>query len=103
MAAGAVCQARSVVFSRVKSAVRHGMIAYHGRGQRMDEVVVRPRAAISAEERARRKAAIDYARGSVRLEGFVLNAAAEELNRRYIDDEITSAEHSAAIRSNLAL
>ena len=26
---------------------------------------------ISAEESARRKAAIDYARGSVRLEGFV--------------------------------
>ncbi len=52
---------------------------------------------------ARRKAAIDYARGSVRLEGFVVSASVEELNRRYIDGEMTSAEHSAAIRRNLAL
>jgi hypothetical protein len=57
---------------------------------------VRPR--ITAEERARRKAAIDYARGSVRLEGFMLDEAIETLNRRYINGEITSAEHSAAIR-----
>jgi hypothetical protein len=62
---------------------------------------IRPR--ISAKERARRKAAIDYARGSVRLEGFVLNAAVEDLNRRYLDGEITSVEHSAAIRRNFAL
>jgi hypothetical protein len=55
------------------------------------------------EERARRTAAIDYARGSMRLEGFVLNKDVEVLNRRYIDGAITSAEHSAAIRrkSNL--
>jgi hypothetical protein len=59
--------------------------------------------AISTEDRANRKAAIDYARGSVRLEGFVLNAAVEELNRRYIEGEISSAEHSTAIRGNLAL
>jgi ferric-dicitrate binding protein FerR (iron transport regulator) len=65
--------------------------------------VVFREARLTEEERARRKAAIDYARGSVRLEGFVLNDAAEELNRRYIDGEITSAEHSAAIRANLAL
>lgn len=65
--------------------------------------VVFREARLTEEERARRKAAIDYARGSVRLEGFVLNDAAEELNRRYIDGEITSAEHSAAIRANFAL
>ena len=69
----------------------------------MDDVIVTSRVTITGEERARRKAAIDYARGSVRLEGFVLNAAAEELNRRYIDGEMTSTEHSAAIRANLAL
>ena len=67
----------------------------------MDVMTPKPR--ISEQERTRRKAAIDYARGSVRLEGFVLNEAAEELSRRYIDGEITSAEHSAAIRNNLAL
>lgn len=58
---------------------------------------MRPPTRIDAEERARRKAAIDYARGSMRHEGFVFDAAVEELNRRYIDGEITSAEHSAAL------
>lgn len=58
---------------------------------------------IGAEERARRKAAIDYARGSMRLEGFVLDAATEEMNRRYISGEITSTEHSDAIRASLGL
>jgi hypothetical protein len=56
---------------------------------------------ISPEERARRKAAIDYARVSMRLEGFILDEATEELNRRYIDGEMTSAEHSAAIRASV--
>lgn len=58
---------------------------------------------ISAEERARRKAAIDYARTTVRLEGFVQSDFAEELNRRYIDGEITSAEHSATILAHYSL
>jgi hypothetical protein len=58
---------------------------------------------ISPEERARRKAAIDYARASVRLEGFVQGEFAEALNRRYIDGEITSEEHSAAIRAHHGL
>ena len=52
---------------------------------------------ISAEERARRQEAIDYARGSMRLEGFVSSAFAEDLNRRYIDGEITRAELTAAL------
>lgn len=63
----------------------------------MDDVVVRSRAKISAGERARRKAAIDHARGSVRLEGFVVSPAVEEMNRRYVDGEITRAELTAAI------
>jgi hypothetical protein len=62
---------------------------------------VRPR--ITAEERARRKAAIDYARGSVRLEGFIVSDFAEELNRRYIDGEMTRAELTAAIRNRHGL
>lgn len=55
---------------------------------------------ISDAERARRQEAIDFARGSVRLEGFILSPAVEELNRRYIEGEITSEEHSAAIREH---
>ncbi|MSP01447.1 MAG: hypothetical protein EXR07_10430 [Acetobacteraceae bacterium] len=65
------------------------------------EVETQPR--ITIEERARRKDAIDYARGSVRLEGFVLGPEVEELNRRYVDGEITSAEHSAAVRKRHGL
>ncbi|HUB43982.1 MAG TPA: antitoxin VbhA family protein [Acetobacteraceae bacterium] len=61
----------------------------------------KPAVYLSPEERARRKAAIDYARVSMRLEGFILDAETEELNRRYIDGEITSAEHSAAIRASV--
>ena len=49
-------------------------------------------AGISAEERARRIATIDYAGGSVRLEGFVVSPFAEELYRRYIDGELTLKE-----------
>ena len=61
---------------------------------------LRPRTGITPEERARRKAAVDYGRGSVRLEGFVVSDFAEALNRRYIDGEITRAEFTAAILAN---
>jgi hypothetical protein len=47
--------------------------------------------------RARRKAAVDYARGSVRLEGFIVSPFAEDLNRRYIDGEITRKEMTALL------
>jgi hypothetical protein len=53
--------------------------------------------AISPEERARRKAGVDYARGSMRLSGFILSPFAEDLNRRYIDGEISREEMSAAL------
>ena len=52
---------------------------------------------ISPEERARRKAAVDYARGSTRLSGYTLSPFAEDLDRRYIDGEITSEETTAAL------
>jgi hypothetical protein len=68
---------------------------------RAPTAAVRPR--ITAEERARRKAAIDYARGSVRLEGFIVSDFAEELNRRYIDGEMTRAELTAAIKKRPGL
>jgi hypothetical protein len=60
----------------------------------------RPVIGISREERARRKAAVDYARASVRLEGFVVTDHAEDLNRRFIEGELTSAELTAAILAN---
>lgn len=47
---------------------------------------------ISSEERARRLAAVNFARGSVRLEGFVIGEKAELLGKRYVDGEITLAE-----------
>lgn len=52
----------------------------------------------SEEERARRREAIDYARASVRLEGFILDEAAEALFSRYINGEMTRAELNAAVQ-----
>ena len=52
-------------------------------------VITPKRPVIDTEERARRKAAVDYGRGSVRLEGFVISDFAEDLNRRYINGDIT--------------
>jgi hypothetical protein len=61
---------------------------------------LRSKPGIAPEERARRKSAVDYARGSVRLEGFVISDHFEELNRRYVEGEITDAELTAAILAN---
>lgn len=55
--------------------------------------VLQPR--LTDAQRAQRKAAIDFARGSVRLEGVVLGAEVERLNQRYIDGELSSEEHTA--------
>ena len=54
---------------------------------------------ISNAERQRRQKAVDFARNNVRLEGFILPAEVEELNRRYVAGEMTSEEHSTAIRA----
>lgn len=54
---------------------------------------------ITEAERVRRQQSIDYARASVRLEGFILSPEVEELNRRYVAGEITGEEHSEAIRN----
>ena len=48
---------------------------------------------ISVEERALRVRAIGQARASVRLEGTVLPLEIEELNRQYVDGEVSTAEH----------
>ena len=49
---------------------------------------------IGEEERAKRKANIDYARGTCRLEGIILSADIEHLNQLYIDGHMTSQEHT---------
>lgn len=43
---------------------------------------------ITATESAKRQAAIDFARGSVRLEGVVLSPEIERINQQYIDGQI---------------
>ena len=53
---------------------------------------------ISAEERTKRQRAVDFARGSVRFEGFILGPEVEELNRRFVEGELTSDEHVAETR-----
>ncbi len=44
---------------------------------------------ITEQERSRRKAAIEYARGSVRYEGLALDERAEALFARYVSRELT--------------
>jgi hypothetical protein len=47
---------------------------------------------ISETERQKRLDATNFARGSVRLEGFILDDAAECLTRRYVHGELTPDE-----------
>ena len=51
----------------------------------------------NAGQRERRKRAIDFARGSVRLEGFVLDDQTEALFARYIDGGLDRPGLTAAI------
>ena len=62
-----------------------------------------PKPSTTAKKQARRQHAVDYGRPSVRLEGLIINEYAEDLNRRHIAGEITSAERSAAIRTHHGL
>lgn len=52
---------------------------------------------ISAEERARRKASIDFARGSVCFEGITLTPQIETANMRFIVGELTEDEYTAEL------
>lgn len=60
-----------------------------------------PRARLSADERARRQEAVDYARASIGLEGFTLSQADEDHARRFINGEIDLAEY-VAVRHDAA-
>ncbi len=53
---------------------------------------------ITPEERARRQAAVDFARTSVRLEGFILDPDIEALYARYVDGGLTDGELTVAIQ-----
>jgi hypothetical protein len=56
---------------------------------------------ITKEEQATRQSDIDFARGSVRFEGFVLTPEVEEINRRFICGELSGDEHMAAIKASV--
>lgn len=53
---------------------------------------------ITDEERARRQHQVNFARGSVRLEGFILGQKVEALNRRFLEGELSSDQHVAEVR-----
>ncbi|MDR3535233.1 MAG: antitoxin VbhA family protein [Acetobacteraceae bacterium] len=60
-------------------------------------------AKITPEERARRQAADDYARGSLRLEGFTPSKYSDELTRRFIAGEMTREALLDALRAHHGL
>jgi hypothetical protein len=52
----------------------------------------------SSDERQCRQAAIDFARGNVRLESFVLSPEGEAVSQRYIQGELTITEFVQAMK-----
>lgn len=63
--------------------------------------VAQPKSSVSHAEqaRARRLDAINFARRSVRLEGFILSDEVEEIFRRYVDDELSEEACTQAIQA----
>ncbi|CAM2910272.1 hypothetical protein CFR75_12320 [Komagataeibacter xylinus] len=59
------------------------------------------RPSITAEERRQRQEAVDYARGSCRLEGVILDAEIERINTRFIQGELTMNEHFEELQRHL--
>lgn len=53
---------------------------------------------MSDQERTRREDAVQFARNSVRLEGFILGDDAEALFARYINGEMTRPQLNDAVR-----
>ena len=53
---------------------------------------------ISAEERARRQKAANFAIANIGLEGLRIDAATEELTRRFVDGEIELSDFLAKDR-----
>lgn len=55
-------------------------------------MTITPKSLISEDERKRREDAVNSARASVRLEGFILSAADEAHGQRFINGEIDLEE-----------
>ncbi|MDR1276111.1 MAG: antitoxin VbhA family protein [Candidatus Accumulibacter sp.] len=62
----------------------------------VDGAQARPR--IDAEERERRRVAVNYGWASVGLEGFTVSPEAKEHGRRYIEGEIDLQEFANGFR-----
>lgn len=58
---------------------------------------------ITAEEFRQRQEAVDYARGSCRLEGIILDAEIERINMLFVRGELTVDEHFDELRRHLDL
>ena len=63
--------------------------------------MVQPKSVVSHAEqaRARRLDAINFARRSVRFEGFILSDQVEEIFRRYVDGELSEEACTQAIQA----
>jgi hypothetical protein len=59
-------------------------------------------AMISEAEKKRRQRAVESSEGSLAMEGQYLDPATRELNRRYIEGELTLQEFSRAIEVHVA-
>src|ERR1700733_2961572 len=82
-----------------RSAPRYGRSSEEARMNvrvKPDPATGKPKA-IDETEQAQRKAAVDYARGSVRLEGFMLTSEGMYLNLGYVAGELTSEQLTDAI------
>jgi hypothetical protein len=53
----------------------------------------------AADDQASRQRAIDFARGSVRYEGFALSAEAERIGEQFVAGHLTVAEYVIAIKA----
>ena len=75
----------------------HGKMKWFKRGLAMTVAESNITFKISAEERQRRQDNLNFARGNVRLEGFILDDETEALYARYVNGELTRPELNAAI------
>ena len=75
--------------------LREFMRAYVSESRQRDNATIDD--PVSLAERRRRKAAVDFARASVGLEGFKPSKADDDLTRRYVAGEITVSDAIAAI------
>lgn len=56
---------------------------------------------ITANEQVERQQRVDFARGNVQLEGFILDAETEHIIERYVRGEISADEQMLLILSSI--